>query len=147
MGGFKVQGKELDAARGLVEDAKALVDAGVFAIVLEGVPDVVARLITEAVPVPTIGIGAGRHCDGQVLVFHDVLGLQDGIRPKFVRRYAALKADGIEAIAAFAADVRLGAFPSEEETYHLPAATAAALGLSDEPDEVIGLYGGATMSG
>jgi 3-methyl-2-oxobutanoate hydroxymethyltransferase len=147
MGGFKVQGKELDAARGLVEDAKALVEAGVFAIVLEGVPDVVARLITEAVPVPTIGIGAGRHCDGQVLVFHDVLGLQDGIRPKFVRRYATLKADGIEAIAAFAADVRTGAFPSEEQTYHLPAATAAALGLSEEPDEVIGLYGGATMSG
>jgi 3-methyl-2-oxobutanoate hydroxymethyltransferase len=149
LGGFKVQGKELDAARGLVEDAQALVEAGVFAIVLEAVPDVVARLITEAVPVPTIGIGAGRHCDGQVLVFHDLLGLQDGIRPKFVRRYAALKADGIEAIAAFAADVRTGAFPSEEQTYHLPAATAAALGLSEEHvevDEVIGLYGGATMS-
>jgi 3-methyl-2-oxobutanoate hydroxymethyltransferase len=151
MGGFKVQGKELDAARALVEDAKALVEAGVFAIVLEGVPDVVARLITESVPVPTIGIGAGRHCDGQVLVFHDLLGLQDGIRPKFVRRYAALKADGIEAIAAYAADVRSGAFPSEEETYHLPAATAAALGLAeeaaDERDEVLALYGGATMSG
>ncbi|MCU1374371.1 MAG: ketopantoate hydroxymethyltransferase [Actinomycetia bacterium] len=146
MGGFKVQGKELEAARGLVTDAKALVAAGVFAIVLEGVPDVVARLITDSVPVPTIGIGAGRHCDGQVLVFHDLLGLQDGIRPKFVRRYAALKADGIDAVAAFAADVRSGAFPSEEETYHLPAATAVALGASDERDEVIGLYGSATIS-
>ena len=150
MGGFKVQGKELDAARVLVADASALVEAGVFAIVLEGVPDVVAQMITDEVPVPTIGIGAGRHCDGQVLVFHDVLGLQDGIRPKFVRRYASLKADGTEALAAFAADVRSGAFPAEEETYHLPAATAAALGLAPaaaETGEVVGLYGGATMSG
>jgi 3-methyl-2-oxobutanoate hydroxymethyltransferase len=107
--------------------------------VLEGVPDVVAQRITAAVPVPTIGIGAGRHCDGQVLVFHDVLGLQDGIRPKFVRRYASLKAEGTEAVAAFAVDVRKGAFPAEEETYHLPAATAAA--LSDGDTDVAGLYG------
>jgi len=143
MGGFKVQGKELDAALALVDDALALVEAGVFSIVLEGVPDVVAQRITDAVPVPTIGIGAGRHCDGQVLVFHDILGLQDGIRPKFVRRYASLKADGTAAIAAFAADVRSGAFPAEEETYHLPAATAAAL----EPTEIGALYGSASMSG
>jgi 3-methyl-2-oxobutanoate hydroxymethyltransferase len=153
VGGFKVQGKEVDAARALVDDALALVDAGVFAIVLEAVPDTVARMVTDAVPVPTIGIGAGRHCDGQVLVLHDVLGLQDRIRPKFVRRYASLKADGVAALAAYAADVRSGAFPSEEETYHLPAATAAALGLdaepavAAEPTEVVGLYGGATMSG
>src|SRR5439155_9780835 len=143
MGGFKVQGKELDAALALGDDALALVVAGVFSIVLEGVPDVVAQRITDAVPVPTIGIGAGRHCDGQVLVFHDILGLQDGIRPKFVRRYASLKADGTAAIAAFAADVRSGAFPAEEETYHLPAATAAAL----EPTEIGALYGSASMSG
>src|SRR4051794_26544526 len=147
MGGFKVQGKELAAARALVDDAEALVAAGVFSIVLEGVPDVVAQMITESVPVPTIGIGAGRRCDGQVLVFHDLLGLQDGIRPKFVRRYASLKADGIEAIAAFAADVRTGAFPSEEETYHLPAAAAEALGATEERDDVMGLYGGATITG
>jgi len=151
MGGFKVQGKELAAARQLVDDAERLVEAGVFAIVLEGVPDVVAQMITESITVPTIGIGAGRRCDGQVLVFHDLLGLQDGIRPKFVRRYASLKADGIEAIAAFAADVRSGAFPSEEETYHLPAATAVALGVGSaapvvELDDVAGLYGGATIS-
>jgi 3-methyl-2-oxobutanoate hydroxymethyltransferase len=152
MGGFKVQGKELAAARQLVDDAERLVEAGVFAIVLEGVPDVVAQMITESVPVPTIGIGAGKRCDGQVLVFHDVLGLQDGIRPKFVRRYASLKADGTEAIAAFAADVRSGAFPGEEETYHLPAATAAALGVGSldvaavERDDVLGLYGAATIS-
>src|SRR5437016_7176484 len=131
MGGFKVQGREVGAAEALVADARALVEAGCFSIVLEGVPDAVARMVTEAVPVPTIGIGAGRWCDGQVLVLHDVLGLEDGIRPKFVRRYASLKADGTAAIAAFAADVRSGAFPSEEETYHLPAATAAAL----EPTE------------
>jgi len=150
MGGFKVQGKDIDAAQALLADAHALVEAGVFSIVLEGVPDAVARLITDAVPVPTIGIGAGRHCDGQVLVFHDLLGLQDGIRPKFVRRYASLKADGIAAIAAYADDVRSGAFPSEEETYHLPAATAAALGLTetrpDESADLAGLYGNATMA-
>ena len=145
MGGFKVQGKDFDAAKALERDAEALVEAGVFSIVLEGVPDLVARRITELVPVPTIGIGAGRWCDGQVLVLHDVLGLQDGIRPKFVRRYASLKQDGTAALAAFAADVRSGAFPGEEETYHLPAATAAA--LADEETEIAGLYGGATMSG
>ena len=89
MGGFKVQGKDLDAAKALVEDAHALADAGCFAIVLEGIPDVVAQLITESVAVPTIGIGAGPHCDGQVLVFHDVLGLEDRDPPKFVRRYAS----------------------------------------------------------
>jgi 3-methyl-2-oxobutanoate hydroxymethyltransferase len=139
MGGFKVQGKDVSAALALVEDAKALVDAGVFAIVLEGVPDTVARLVTEAVSVPTIGIGAGRHCDGQVLVFHDVLGFEDRITPKFVRRYATLKADGVNALASFAADVRSGAFPSDGESYHLPASAAAELGV--EPEELVGLYG------
>ena len=134
MGGFKVQGKEAGAARVLVEDALALVAAGVFAIVLEGVPDAVARMVTDAVPVPTIGIGAGRHCDGQVLVQHDVLGLEDRIAPKFVRRYAGLKAAGTAALAAFAADVRTGAFPSESETYHLAPDVAAELGL--RPDGV-----------
>jgi 3-methyl-2-oxobutanoate hydroxymethyltransferase len=140
MGGFKVQGKDVDAAPALVDDAKALVDAGVFSIVLEGVPDAVARMVTDAVPVPTIGIGAGRHCDGQVLVLHDVLGFEDRITPKFVRRYASLKADGVAALAAFGADVRAGAFPSDGESYHLPAAAAAELaGESDE--ELVGLYG------
>jgi 3-methyl-2-oxobutanoate hydroxymethyltransferase len=139
MGGFKVQGKSADAARALVADAEALVEAGVFAIVLEGVPDAVARMVTDAVPVPTIGIGAGPHCDGQVLVFHDLLGLEDRITPKFVRRYATLKADGVNAIASFAADVRAGAFPNDAESYHLPASAAAELGVSDE--ELVGLYG------
>src|SRR5690606_36214970 len=82
MGGFKVQGREHDAALALVEYARALADAGCFAVVLEGVPDEVARMVTDAVDVPTIGIGAGPHCDGQVLVFHDVLGIEDRIKPK-----------------------------------------------------------------
>ena len=102
MGGFKVQGRSTEAALALVEDAKALAHAGCFAIVLEGVPDEVARIVTEAVDVPTIGIGAGPHCDGQVLVFHDVLGIEDRIAPKFVRRYASLKDDAVAAIGAFA---------------------------------------------
>jgi 3-methyl-2-oxobutanoate hydroxymethyltransferase len=129
MGGFKVQGKDAGAALGMVEEAKSLEAAGVFSIVLEGVPDEVARMVTDAVSVPTIGIGAGPHCDGQVLVFHDVLGLQDKITPKFVRRYADLKAAGVEALSAFAADVRSGAFPAAEESYHLSSDVAETLGL------------------
>ena len=139
MGGFKVQGKDVDAAHRLVEDARALVDAGAFSIVLEGVPDAVARMVTDAIDVPTIGIGAGRHCDGQVLVFHDVLGVEDRITPKFVRRYASLKTDAVAALAAFGADVRSGAFPSDDESYHLPAGIAAELGVDAE--ELVGLYG------
>jgi 3-methyl-2-oxobutanoate hydroxymethyltransferase len=130
MGGFKVQGKDAGAALGMVEEAKSLEAAGVFSIVLEGVPDEVARMVTDAVSVPTIGIGAGPHCDGQVLVFHDVLGLQDKITPKFVRRYAALKDDGVAALAAFAADVRGGRFPADEESYHLTDEVAETLALS-----------------
>jgi 3-methyl-2-oxobutanoate hydroxymethyltransferase len=129
MGGFKVQGREAHAAAALVADAEALAAAGCFAIVLEGVPDEVGRLVTEAVPVPTIGIGAGPHCDGQVLVFHDLLGLEDRIAPKFVRRYASLKADAVAAVARFADDVRARRFPSAAESYHLSDDVAAALGL------------------
>ncbi|MEY2435859.1 MAG: 3-methyl-2-oxobutanoate hydroxymethyltransferase [Acidimicrobiaceae bacterium] len=136
MGGFKVQGKEVSAALALVEDAKALEAAGCFAIVLEGVPDEVARMITDAVSVPTIGIGAGPSCDGQVLVFHDVLGLQDKLLPKFVRRYANQKADAVEALTAFASDVRTGRFPAAEESYH----------LADDVSEALGLYGGASKT-
>jgi 3-methyl-2-oxobutanoate hydroxymethyltransferase len=105
MGGFKVQGKQRDAAEALVDDAVSLEAAGVFSIVLEGVPDAVGRMVTEAVGVPTIGIGAGPWCDGQVLVFHDLLGIEDRVLPKFVRRYASLKADAVAAIAAYADDV------------------------------------------
>ena len=129
MGGFKVQGREHSAALELVADAKALAAAGCFAIVLEGVPDEVARMVTDAVDVPTVGIGAGPGCDGQVLVYHDVLGIEDRILPKFVRRYADLKAAGVEALSAYAADVRSGAFPAAEESYHLSADVAETLGL------------------
>ena len=119
IGGFKVQGKQLDAARRIVDDAIALAEAGCFAIVLECVPDGVARMVTDAISVPTIGIGAGRHCDGQVLVYHDLLGFEDRLRPRFVRRYAELGADATAAVARFAEDVRDGRFPSSDETYHM----------------------------
>ena len=142
MGGFKVQARQRDAAQLLVDDARRLVEAGVFALVLEGVPDTVARMVTAAVDVPTIGIGAGAGCDGQVLVLHDVLGLEDRVLPKFVRRYASLKADGVAALVAFAADVRSGAFPAEAETYHLAPEVAAALA----EDEHVAVYGGASMT-
>ena len=131
MGGFKVQGKEAEAALQLVAEAKALAHAGCFALVLEGVPDVVAAMVTAAVDVPTIGIGAGRHCDGQVLVYHDLLGIEDRVAPKFVRRYADLKGDAVSAMAAFASDVRSGAFPNDDESYH----------VSDDVAESLELYG------
>lgn len=129
MGGFRVQGREADAALALVDAAKALAHAGCFSIVLEGIPDAVARMVTDAVDVPTIGIGAGAACDGQVLVFHDVLGIEDRILPKFVRRYADLQGTAVEALERFVADVRTGAFPSAAESYHLNDAQAEALGL------------------
>jgi 3-methyl-2-oxobutanoate hydroxymethyltransferase len=128
-GGFRVQGKTLDAAREIVDDAVALADAGVFAIVLECVPDAVARMVTDSVPVPTIGIGAGRHCDGQVLVYHDILGFEHRVRPKFVRRYADLQGDATRAIERFADDVRAGTFPASGETYHAADTVTEALGL------------------
>ena len=117
LGGFKVQGRERGAARQIVEDAAALADAGCFAVVLEAVPADLAAEITRSIPVPTIGIGAGASCDGQVLVFHDVMGLSRGIAPRFVRRYADLSS-AIEAAArAFTSDVKSGSFPSKEESY------------------------------
>jgi 3-methyl-2-oxobutanoate hydroxymethyltransferase len=129
MGGFRVQGKQHDAALALVADAKALAAAGCFAIVLEGVPDEVARVVTDSIDVPTVGIGAGPGCDGQVLVFHDVLGIEDRVAPKFVRRYADLRTAGIDGLRAYASDVRSGAFPGEAESYHLSAEVAETLGL------------------
>ncbi|MDP8976301.1 MAG: 3-methyl-2-oxobutanoate hydroxymethyltransferase [Actinomycetota bacterium] len=119
MGGYRVQAREPEAAEAVVGDAVALAAAGCFAIVVESVPDSVAAAVTEAVAVPTIGIGAGPSCDGQVLVLHDLLGLDDGAAPRFVRRYAHLEADAVAAVAAYATDVRSRRFPSDEETYHL----------------------------
>ncbi len=129
MGGFKVQGRDAQAALELVDDAKELAHAGCFAIVLEGVPGRVAARITRTVDVPTIGIGAGPDCDGQVLVFHDVLGLEHRVVPKFVRRYADLHTEGVVALRHFADDVRSGAFPTVDETYRMADAEAEALGL------------------
>jgi 3-methyl-2-oxobutanoate hydroxymethyltransferase len=126
MGGYRVQGKRVDEARALVDDARALEEAGVFSIVLEGMPEAVGRVITEAVGVPTIGIGAGRFCDGQVLVFHDFIGLNQGQAPRFVRRYADLAGTITSATRSFIADVRSGAYPSEAETYSVPASIPGA---------------------
>ncbi len=131
-GGFKVQAKDVDAVRNLIADAQALAAAGCFAIVLEGIPEQVAALVSAQVQVPTIGIGAGPHCDGQVLVFHDVLGLEERLAPKFVRRYASLRDVAVDGLAHWAADVRAGRFPTDAESYHLPRPVAEALGLVPE---------------
>jgi len=127
MGGYRVQGKDLGTAQALLADARALEEAGVFAIVLEGVPDALAAAITAAISVPTIGIGAGKAVDGQVLVFHDVLGFHDQRLAKFVRPYAHLFDDAVAALTAFFADVESGAFPSAEESYAMPEEVARAL--------------------
>ena len=119
MGGFKVQAKSTKAALDLVSAAKSLVHAGCFSVVLEGVPSPVAGMVTEAIDVATIGIGAGPYCDGQVLVLHDVLGIEQRVLPKFVRRYADLHGEGVKALSEFAKDVRTGKFPGDEESYQL----------------------------
>jgi 3-methyl-2-oxobutanoate hydroxymethyltransferase len=115
--GVKVQGKDPRAADELIDDAKRLQDAGVFSIVLELIPAALAERITEAVSVPTIGIGAGVECDGQVLVLHDLLGLNDEFSPKFLKRYAYLAADVRAAISAFSRDVRAKCYPGDEHSF------------------------------
>jgi 3-methyl-2-oxobutanoate hydroxymethyltransferase len=127
MGGFKVQGKMVDAAREMIDDAKALSDAGCFSIVIEGVPDVLGEIITKEIDAPTIGIGAGPGTDGQVLVFHDVLGLGSGQYPKFVRSYAQLADDAVDALRAFKSDVESGSFPGDDESYHISDEVASEL--------------------
>src|SRR5579875_1950984 len=127
MGGYKVQGKTLPSVEQLMHDALALERAGACVIVLEGIPREVAGMITRELAVPTIGIGAGPECDGQVLVFHDLLGLTFGPPAKFVRRYAEVGAVISNALRAFKDDVKSGAYPSDAESYHLPKETQAAL--------------------
>jgi 3-methyl-2-oxobutanoate hydroxymethyltransferase len=122
LGGFKTQGKTVEQARKLVEDALALEDAGCFSVVLEAVPAPVAAEVTRRLSVPTIGIGAGRECDGQVLVYHDLLGLTEGHLPRFVKRYANLSREIRDALEAYAHDVRAGTFPEDEHTYEMPEA-------------------------
>ena len=120
MGGFKVQGKTAEAVDLLVEDAAALEEAGIYALVVEGVPPAVGTRLTESLEVPTIGIGAGPGTDGQVLVFHDLLGLTKRTPPRFVRQYADLGAVITDALSRFAQDVRNGSFPDESEVYANP---------------------------
>ncbi|GAC1470827.1 MAG: 3-methyl-2-oxobutanoate hydroxymethyltransferase [Ktedonobacteraceae bacterium] len=127
MGGYRVQGKDLEGARTLLMDAKALARAGVFALVLEGIPDVLAEIVTQEISIPTIGIGAGAHCDGQVLVFHDVLGFTTQHLPKFVRQYAHIADQATEALQRYCADVQSGTFPANDETYHANGEVAQAL--------------------
>ncbi len=116
-GGFKVQGKEEHAAKALIEDAQALEEAGVFAIVLEAVPEQLAKVISEKVSVPTIGIGAGKYCDGQILVLHDMLGLYSDFTPKFVKQYAKLRGAMAEAVTAYISEVRSQQFPDRQHTF------------------------------
>jgi 3-methyl-2-oxobutanoate hydroxymethyltransferase len=129
LGAYRVQGKTTRAAQQLIDDAKALEDAGAFAVVLEVVPREIAQMITESVHIPTIGIGAGVHCDIQVLVIHDMLGLSFGKQARFVRPYANLREVMTDAVTRYAEDVRNGTYPSEAESYALPAQTAAELDI------------------
>jgi len=120
LGGFKAQGRTAAKAVQLYEDALALQEAGCFAIVLEAVPTPVAEAITRALEIPTIGIGAGAACDGQVLVWHDLLGLYEGHAPRFVKQYAELASVMQAAVASYAGEVRNGSFPEQQHTYSIP---------------------------
>ncbi len=117
-GGYKVQGKSTERAKTLVSDAKTLEEAGAVAVVLEAIPAALAKTITEQLSIPTIGIGAGPHCDGQVLVLYDLLGLFDEFVPKFVKPYAHLRADALQALRRYKEEVEQGKFPSDSESYH-----------------------------
>lgn len=121
LGGFRLQGKTAETSRAILDDARAVEEAGAFALVLEMIPREIARLITETIKIPTIGIGAGPYCDAQVLVLHDLIGLSFGSRPRFVRPYADLRAEMTDAITRFQEDVRNGDYPSDAESYSLPA--------------------------
>lgn len=129
LGAYRVQGKTASAAQQLIDDAKAMEDAGAFAVVLEVVPREIAQMITESLSIPTIGIGAGVHCDIQVLVIHDMLGLSFGKQARFVRPYANLREVMTDAVTRYAEDVRNGTYPSEAESYALPAQTAAEMDI------------------
>jgi len=125
-GGYRIQGRRLDTARQIIQDAQALDETGVFALVLEGIPEVVTSVVTERISAPTIGIGAGISADGQVLVFHDLLGLGFGGYPKFVRQYADLRTIAADALRRYCNDVRSGRFPSKKETYNVDASLEEA---------------------
>ena len=119
LGGFKVQGKDAKAAQKIIDDAMILEEAGAFSVLLEAIPAPIARRITERLTVPTIGIGAGVHCDGQVLVVHDMLGFFDRFTPKFVKKYANLNDSILKAFESYREDVLKGAFPSDQHSFHI----------------------------
>lgn len=149
MGGFKIQGRDPDSARAILRDAKAIEQAGAYAIVLEGMPVELARVITAQLSIPTIGIGAGPDCDGQVLVLYDLLGMNAEFAPKFVKRYADLSSVVPDAVKAFKEEVRSGAFPAEAHTFHsktplfrpTEVLPERAIGDDDEEGSIGGLYG------
>jgi len=118
LGGYKVQGKEEKAAKAMIEDAQILEEAGAFAIVLECVPAPLAKTITETISIPTIGIGAGVHCDGQVLVLHDILGLYERFTPKFVKQYASLSKNIRKSVRSYVKEVKDGSFPDQEHSFN-----------------------------
>ncbi len=135
VGGYRVQGRTAELAKILVEQAKNLEDAGAFSIVIELVPSETAKLITEAVGIPTIGIGAGPHCDGQVLVLWDMLGLFEDFKPKFVKKYANIREVIVGAVEKYSEEVRKGAFPSEEYSFEMSEEETGRLyGRSKPPD-------------
>jgi len=136
LGGFRVQGRDAASARAILADAEAVAAAGAYALVVEAVPAELAALITERVPIPTIGIGAGAACGGQVLVGHDLLGLEERVAPRFAKRYADLGAAARDAFAAFAAEVRAGSFPDAAHSYAMRPEVLAELRqtLAAEPD-------------
>jgi 3-methyl-2-oxobutanoate hydroxymethyltransferase len=131
MGGFRVQGRDVDAALAMIDEARMLEEVGCFALVLEGIPDQLGRRITETLAIPTIGIGAGADTDGQVLVYHDIIGLENRFKPRFVRRYGTAFEEQAASLSAYAQDVRKGRFPGPDEVYT----------SKDELTEALGLYG------
>jgi len=132
LGRFKVKGKIIDEARKIVTDALNLEKAGVFSVILECVPMELARIVTERLRVPTIGIGAGPYCDGQILVFHDMVGFMNGYLPKFVKRYVHLHDTLTQAVQAYAADVQGGDFPDDEHSYHFKSDQALEALLEED---------------
>jgi 3-methyl-2-oxobutanoate hydroxymethyltransferase len=135
MGGYLVQGKDSEKARRLLRDARALEEAGCFAVVLECIPAELARVITGQLGIPTIGIGAGPHCDGQVLVVNDLLGVDGAFRPKFVKRYAELSGAVTAAVGGYAAEVKQGAFPGEEHSFHSSTLRLVPTSDAERPDD------------
>jgi 3-methyl-2-oxobutanoate hydroxymethyltransferase len=119
LGGFKVQGKDAQAAQKIIDDALSLEDAGAFSVVLEAVPAPIAKMVTDRLTIPTIGIGAGVHCDGQVLVVHDMLGLFDRFTPKFAKRYVNLSEQIFKAFEAYIEEVVKGTFPTDQHSFHI----------------------------